>query len=145
MKPKDLPCICIRLRRSSQALTALYNQALEANGLTISQYQLMEKITKNPGCSTSQIANQVHLERSTLARNLSRLAAEGMIMDASLKGKRNSQWHLTQQGKDALEQAQEGWQRAQTRVYEEIGEEKMETFLEVMSQLQNIGEQEEVK
>ena len=47
MKPKDLPCICIRLRRSSQALTALYNQALEANGLTISQYQLMEKITKN--------------------------------------------------------------------------------------------------
>ena len=97
MEPKDLPCICIRLRRSSQALTALYNQALEANGLTISQYQLMEKITKNPGCSTSQIANEVHLERSTLARNLSRLAAEGMIMDASLKGKRNSQWHLTQQ------------------------------------------------
>lgn len=138
MRITDLPCVCIKLRRSSQALTALYNHALKENGLTISQYELMEKIAKNPGCSTKWIADQVHLERSTLARNLARLAADDRIRNASPKGTRDSQWHLTFHGKESLKSAKNGWQLAQKKVYEKIGERRLETFLEVLTQLQDI-------
>ena len=74
-------CHCITMRRASNAITEYYDEALKEVGLTTSQYSLLKNLERMEVASTSEWAAYVHLDRSTLARNLNPLLEKELIVD----------------------------------------------------------------
>lgn len=143
MDATRIPCLCIRLRRAANAVSAKYDEALSSVGITIAQYALLKRIRANPRCSASQLSEQERLDRSTLARNLSRLLSSGMIVNDSPEGARNGQWRLTRKGEEALAAAASGWENAQRSALEVISDRDADLFLDTLNRLSNIKKTEE--
>lgn len=121
VKRKQSICHCINLRRSANALTAFYDRALSGAGLTVNQFSLLVNIGRSQPVSISALAAQVGLDRSTLARTLKPLLAEGLIADGAEAGERNRQLGLTAKGRARLKTALPNWEKAQRDVEAALG------------------------
>ncbi len=75
----DIACIGATLRRTANLVTRVYNAHLAPAGLEVTQYSILRKIQSGRAGSASELAEIVGVERSTLARNLARLEALGLI------------------------------------------------------------------
>ena len=69
------------------------------------------------------------MDRSTVARGVSRLADRGYILTDSNAG-RARRLAITDGGKDAIEQAVPLWRQAQDQLVEGLGTERWEQLLE---------------
>jgi DNA-binding MarR family transcriptional regulator len=131
-------CNCLNLRRASQAITKVYDKFLEPSGLKISQYSLVKSINRLEPVNVSDLAVELKLDRTTLVRNLKPLEEKGLIADIAIKGSRNRQLVLTDDGKRALTKAFYLWQEAQTHVEECLGKNDLDTLLALLSKIENI-------
>ncbi|MCB1787001.1 MAG: MarR family transcriptional regulator, partial [Gammaproteobacteria bacterium] len=72
-------CHCTRLRRAAHAVTRLYDEALAATGLTVTQFSLLRTISRLDEPYITTLAEATGLERSTLGRNLRPLEKAGLV------------------------------------------------------------------
>jgi DNA-binding MarR family transcriptional regulator len=114
-----LGCTCFYLRSATRRATQVYDEYLAAVGLTVNQYSLLSKLSRNPGVSVSQFAAIMSMDRTTLTRNLKPLQAAGWIEIASAG--RARALTLTEEGEAKFVGAIPLWQEAQTRVNEILG------------------------
>lgn len=138
---KEFSCFCITLNRAATALTDFYNQSLAELGITVKQYSLLSKLHSLGICSTSELAQAVGLDRSTLVRNLKVLRQRGWIEDSAPEASRAHAYALTEEGIEVREKAKACWERLQQQVVEKVGAKKMAVFFEVLAQLQNLEEE----
>lgn len=108
----DMACMGAALRRTANLVTRIYNAHLAPSGLEITQYAILRKIQSGRAGSASELADLVGVERSTLARNLDRLAAAGLIMAEAGAGRRLVH-RLTPDGAARLDAALPLWRAAQ--------------------------------
>jgi DNA-binding MarR family transcriptional regulator len=99
-------CLASRVRRLERRLTRIYDDAIRAHGLTGSQLELLVAIQLFGRANATAVGSRLGLEKSTVSRNLARLAAAGLI-DAS-DGLR-----VTPRGAAAIVACHAGWRRAQ--------------------------------
>ena len=124
-------CYCINLRRMNGAVTEYYDRILKPSGLTVSQFSLLKNLERLGECSASELAKEVELERSTLARSLRPLFAAAYIEDASQVEARNSRIRVTESGAGVLARATPLWLEAQKGISDAIGLDGVE-MLEVL-------------
>ncbi|MBU3156329.1 MarR family winged helix-turn-helix transcriptional regulator [Clostridium estertheticum] len=129
-------CICINLRRASQAITEFYDELLESSGLKISQYLLLKNIKCLGPVNVSNLASEIRLDRTTIVRNLKPLEVGGFIIDISTKGSRNRQLKLTNKGLEILETAAPLWLEAQNFIEQYLGIEERNTFVALLSKIE---------
>jgi DNA-binding MarR family transcriptional regulator len=129
-------CNCINLRRSSHAITEVYDELMAPSGLKISQYLLLNTIKSLGPVSVSGIASEVRLDRTTIVRNLKPLEERGFIIDVATKGGRNRQLKLTETGLGILEIATPLWVEAQNFFQQYLGEEDMNTLTVLLSKIE---------
>lgn len=132
------PCHCINLRRTSGCITEYYDRAVEPCGLTISQFSLLWNLDFLGQSNTTALAARMDLDRSTLARNLRPLLANGFIEDAARANSRNRMLKVTPKGKMALEIGIPLWKAAQKKIIAAIGEENLDIFKNILSKLQGL-------
>ncbi|HAO41979.1 MAG TPA: MarR family transcriptional regulator, partial [Afipia sp.] len=73
-------CYCTQFRRSSRALTRLYDAALKDHGIRITQFSLLRALRRLGGAATfSELAEEVVLDTTTISRNVKVLAANGWV------------------------------------------------------------------
>lgn len=132
-------CHCITLRRASNAITEYYDMAFKAVGLTTSQYSLLKNLERLEAASTSELAEQVNLDRSTLVRNLKPLLEKGLIIDLAKENARNHQFQVSEKGQTLLKAANPIWQKAQDEIKAYLGEENVERFMEMLYKLQELN------
>ncbi len=132
-------CHCITLRRAANAITEYYDMALKEVGLTTSQYSLLKNLGRLEIASTSELAEQVNLDRSTLVRNLKPMLEKGMIVDLAKKNARNHQFQVSERGLALLEEANPRWQKAQDGIKAYLGEENVEMLMEMLYRLQELN------
>jgi len=138
IKKRPSPCTCQNLRRASLAITRIYDQKLAQSGLTVSQYSLLKHIKRLGPVSVSELASEIRLDRTTLVRNLKPLESEGLVIDTSPPGSRNRQLQLTPEGEKRCETAALHWQEAQTYVEEQLGREKLENLIAILSEVESL-------
>lgn len=125
---KDTHCFCLTLRRSAEHVARFYDTMLAPAGVTVRQYSLLKAVATHQGCTVSELAGVMCLDRSTLARSIKPLLKAGFLIDEKEVGARNSKLQLTEAGVVAYQQAFTLWKEAQERFYDILGEESLENL-----------------
>lgn len=132
-------CTCINLRRSSMAVTGLYDRYLAPSGLNISQFSLLKRLTVLGPVSVSELALEMRLDRTTLVRNLKALEQSGYVEDASAEGSRNRCLTLTGSGKAVYNDAAELWEGARLFLQESLGSGDLQILTALLSKIEKLS------
>jgi DNA-binding MarR family transcriptional regulator len=89
-------------------------------GLSITQFSVLANLSVLNGCGVGELARQLQLEKSTLARTLKPLLNAGYIQDVAPKNVRPRQLCLTQSGADILSAAWPAWKEAQRNIQSKL-------------------------
>lgn len=133
------PCHCITMRRAATAITEFYDDAFQELGITTNQYSILINLYSLETATTSELAEKINLERSTLVRNLKPIMEKGWIEDLSSEGARNRALTVSEAGKALIKQAKPIWRETQRKIKEYLGEENTERLMELLYKLQDIG------
>ncbi len=115
------PCICGRLRRTSRALTRLYDEALAPVGLTVTQFSVMRTLDRLDRPGLVELAEATAHEKSALWRTIQPLVRKGWVAASADKGVRAQKLSLTPAGLEKLSDALPHWRTAQARVADTLG------------------------
>lgn len=118
----NTPCICGRLRRTSRALTRLYDEALAPVGVTVTQFSVMRTLSRLERPTLIELAEATAHEKSALWRTLQPLVKKGWIDAVSDKGERGQRLSVTPPGLEKLADAMPHWRAAQAKVSETLGD-----------------------
>jgi DNA-binding MarR family transcriptional regulator len=115
-------CTCSKLRRLSRRITAVYDRALSAAGIRVTQYSLLAQVRRLQGVSMSQMAEALDMDRTTLTRNLKPLIqAQWIEVVPSEQDARIRAVRITPAGEAQWQAARVHWRRAQGEINAAIG------------------------
>jgi DNA-binding MarR family transcriptional regulator len=115
-------CIAVRLRLITRAVTKIYNQALRPHGLTVSQMNILVAASYLGQAKQQDICKALHLEKSTLSRDLARMRERGWVTEAPGDDGRSSLLRVTAHGGRLLQGAIPAWRQAQQQAAALLGE-----------------------
>ena len=116
-------CIAVRLRLLNRVVTNLYDDALRPMGLKVSQLNILVVTAKLGLAQPAKVCDILHLDTSTLSRNVERMRAKGWLEVVPAEDARTQPFRLTAQGKRLLEKAVPAWEQAQKQAEELLGDE----------------------
>jgi DNA-binding MarR family transcriptional regulator len=114
-------CVAVRLRLLNRAVTNFYDDALRPLGLKVSQLNLLTVTARLGLARPAQVCDILHLDASTLSRNVKPLQAHGWLEVVPEEDARAQPFRLTPQGKRLIEKAAPAWEEAQRRAAELLG------------------------
>src|SRR5262245_22390838 len=92
-------CIAVRLRLLNRVVTNLYDAALRPLGLKVSQLNILIVTAKLGLARPAQVCEILHLDTSTLSRNVERMKAHGWLEVVPEEDARAQPFRLTPGGK----------------------------------------------
>jgi DNA-binding MarR family transcriptional regulator len=128
------------LRRAARSLTALYDAALEREGLTLPQFSMLRAVQRlGQGQPITRLARELRLDRTTLTRNLRPLHARGWLELARGEDQRERAVSLSRAGERAIARALPAWERAQDAVERRLGSGRLRALREALVELEALG------
>jgi DNA-binding MarR family transcriptional regulator len=115
-------CVAVRLRMLNRVVTNIYDNALRPLDLKVSQMNILVAAAKMGTVRPSVICEYLHLDVSTLSRNVERMRARGWIEIVPDEDGRSQPFQLTPQGRKLLEKAGPAWNEAQQQVTSVLGD-----------------------
>src|SRR5437016_14390484 len=115
-------CVAVRLRMLNRVMTNLYDDALRPLDLKVSQMNILVAAAKMGTVRPLEVCEYLHLDVSTLSRNVERMKARGWLEVVPDEDGRSQPFQLTAQGRKLLESAIPVWSKAQQRVQQILGE-----------------------
>lgn len=130
-------CIAVRLRLLNRVVTNLYDEALRPLGLKVSQMNILVVTAKLGLARPAQVSELLHLDLSTLSRNVDRMMAanKGWLETVPEEDARTQPFRLTDKGQKLLERAIPAWEKAQKQAAELLGETGVTVLGEVAKRL----------
>lgn len=113
-------CFCLQSRMTARAITREYNQKLAPAGLEITEFSLLGALLATNTASITKLAHDLAFERTTLVRNLKRMADRGLIEQVSQRG-RAVRYMPTAQGLALIQRAYPLWQQIQASLEANLG------------------------
>jgi DNA-binding MarR family transcriptional regulator len=116
-------CIAVRLRLLNRVVTHLYDEALRPFGLKVSQLNVLIATAKLGLARAARVCEILHLDASTLSRNVDRMRAKGWLEIVPEQDARAQPFRLTPRGKRLIEKAVPAWTEAQRQAEDLLGNE----------------------
>lgn len=98
-------CVAVRLRMLNRVVTNVYDDALRPLGLKVSQMNILVAAAKMGTARPIEVCEHLHLDVSTLSRNVERMKARGWLEVVPDEDGRSQPFRLTRQGRKLLEKA----------------------------------------
>jgi DNA-binding MarR family transcriptional regulator len=114
-------CVAVRLRMLNRVITNIYDDALRPLGLKVSQMNILVAAAKMGTARPAEVCEHLHLDVSTLSRNVERIRARGWLEVVPDEDGRSQPFRLTPQGRKLLEKAIPAWSEAQQQVKKVLG------------------------
>lgn len=114
-------CIAVRLRMLNRIVTNIYDDALRSLDLKVSQMNILVAAAKMGTARPIDVCEYLHLDVSTLSRNVERMKARGWLEVVPDEDGRSQPFRLTPKGLELLEMAVPAWSEAQQQVEKIIG------------------------
>ena len=115
-------CIAVRLRMLNRVITNIYDDALRSLGLKVSQMNILVAAAKMGTARPIEVCEHLHLDVSTLSRNVERMKARGWLEVVPDEDGRSQPFQLTPRGRKLLEKAIPAWSEAQQQVKKVFGD-----------------------
>jgi DNA-binding MarR family transcriptional regulator len=130
-----LSCACANLRRAARAITRLYNQELQPDGIEATQLTLLMALDHAGEISQGKLGELLALDSTTLTRMLALLKKHGWVQAKEGDDRRLRIFRLTAAGREKFQQSLRHWKRAQDRVRAALGEETMGQLSGVLAEV----------
>ena len=134
------PCLCSSVRRTSRALTQLYEEALRPLGLRATQFTILQVLARTGELSQGQLGDILAMDVTTLTRTLDTMRRQGWLDARRGEDRRWRLWRLTEGGQAQLRLAEPAWETVQSRVRERLGKQNWDDFLRLSNQIAGVLE-----
>jgi DNA-binding MarR family transcriptional regulator len=128
-------CIAVRMRMLNRVVTNIYDDTLRPLGLKVSQMNILVAAAKMGTARPAEVCERLHLDVSTLSRNVERMKARGWLEVIPDEDGRAQPFRLTAQGNKLLERATPAWSEAQQQVKKVLGDGFVEQLNQAMKQV----------
>ena len=115
-------CVAVRLRMLNRVITNIYDNALRPLELKVSQMNILVAAAKMGTVRPLEVCGYLHLDVSTLSRNVERMKARGWLEVVPDEDGHSQPFQLTPQGRKLLERAVPAWSEAQQQVKSVLGD-----------------------
>src|SRR5215213_9146744 len=115
-------CVAVRLRMLNRVITNIYDDALRSLDLKVSQMNILVAAAKMGTARPIEVCEYLHLDVSTLSRNVDRMKARGWLEVVPDEDGRSQPFRLTPQGWNLLKEAVPAWREAQQQVTGVLGD-----------------------
>ncbi len=126
-------CACFNLRKAARAVTQLFDDTLQPSGLRGTQFPILAVVSLAGPETIGRLAERLVMDRTTLTRDLKPLEREGLVEIVPGEDRRTRTVTLTKRGHEALGRALPLWKKAQARIVEDLGEERLRSLLADLS------------
>ena len=124
-----VPFVSILYREHAKYL----NEKVKDENLSFGLYPLLIKIYNSEGIIQEQLAQNFHLNESTIARNLKKLEDKGFI--ERIPDKRTKMIKITEKGKTTAQKVMDLDEKWDNKIIEIIGEDEYENFLKTLRRI----------
>ncbi len=133
-------CLCTNLRRATRAISNMYDVALAPSGLKITQFSLLRAVQRNEPVAITALAEEMALDRTTLARNLAPLQRDRLVELKPGSDQRVTEVRLTRAGRQAIARALPLWEKTQAEVGRLLSEGRIGQLREIAAEVSNAAE-----
>jgi DNA-binding MarR family transcriptional regulator len=117
-------CLLGHWRRVNRVLSGIYEAEMRDWGLKSSQLNLLVAVAKTGPVRRIDLGKRLHLDPSTLTRNLQVMLKHGWIEEKpDEEDQRSARLKITTKGRKLLESIAPAWKRAQARARQMLGSE----------------------
>lgn len=135
----DPGCACFNVRKTARIITQLYDEALRSAGIRVTQFSILMVTRRLESATLTRLAKIMALDRTTLTRNLRPLEQQGLLRIEEGADRRERQISLTPRGQQILAKAIPLWERAQVRLAEGFGLERLQHLFGELSDLRTVS------
>jgi len=114
-------CLANKVRLLNRAVTAVYDEALRPFALTIGQMSMLVTVAREERASPAGLGRLLHMEKSTLSRNVDRMRVRGWLTVAPTDDGRTTELRVTPSGRGLLRRVHPAWSKAQRRAAAMLG------------------------
>ncbi len=130
-----LPCMCANFRRTSRALTHLYETALRPLGLRTTQFTILQALALAGEVSQGQLGEMLAMDSTSLTRTLAIMRRQGWLAERPSKDRRERRLDLSSAGKAQLKRALPVWEKVQSRLGRRLGQQAWDDLLQLTHQV----------
>lgn len=115
-------CLCLASRRAARGITAVFDRHLRPHGVRGTQFTILVNLMLRGGTPTTELANALGMDRTTLTRNIALLATHEWA--ESRPGEQDARAHVisvTDRGRAVVLAALPAWRKAQASVADAFG------------------------
>jgi DNA-binding MarR family transcriptional regulator len=117
-------CLLGHWRKVNRVLSGIYEAEMRDWGLKSSQLNLLVAVAKAGPVRRIDLGKRLHLDPSTLTRNLQVMLKQGWIEERpDEEDQRSARLKITTKGRKLLESIAPAWKRAQARARQMLGSE----------------------
>ncbi len=127
--------MCGNFRRTARALTQLYDLALRPLGLRATQFTILQFLSLAGEVSQGHLGEMLAMDSTTLTRTLEIMARRGWIAERRGKDRRERWLRLAKAGEAQLHRALPAWEKVQTRLRRQVGEQAWKDLLQLTNQV----------
>lgn len=132
-------CVSNNLHQTARAVSKIYSDEMRPSGITRSQFAILGILYHADTMALNTLAGALHMDRTTLSRNLTPLANKGLVtVKPSPADGRVREIRLTRTGKAKFRAALKLWRRAQQRVIDAFGEQNWAQLEATLTTLREI-------
>jgi DNA-binding MarR family transcriptional regulator len=130
-------CIAVRMRMLNRVVTNIYDDALRPLGVKVSQMNILVAAGRMGTARPAEVCERLHLDVSTLSRNVERMKARGWLEVIPDEDGRAQPFRLTAQGRKLLEKAAPAWKKAQQQAKQILGDGIVDQLGEAIGRLKS--------
>jgi len=131
--------MCGTLRRTSRALTQLYEQALRPFGLRATQLTILQVLSLTGEVSQGQLGEILAMDSTSLTRTLAIMGREGWVTARRGKDRRERWVRLSSAGEMQLRRALPVWEKVQSRLRHRLGAQAWKNLLQLTGVVKTQG------
>lgn len=132
-------CAAFNLRRTSRAVTALYDSVLAPSGLSSAQVTILIAVAKSEPTSMGVLAKILLADHTTLTRNLKLLSIKGLVEISPRSAMRRRLVFLTPEGTAVLGRSLDRWRKIQAQFVGSFGEPLWKEMQKALEELASIA------
>jgi DNA-binding MarR family transcriptional regulator len=127
--------MCGSFRRTSRALTQLYEKALRPLGLRTTQFTILQALSRAGEVSQGQLGEMLRMDSTSLTRTLAIMRREGWITERRGEDRRERWIRLANAGERQFNRALPLWETVQSRLRHQLGEQVWNNLLQLTHQV----------
>jgi DNA-binding MarR family transcriptional regulator len=130
--------MCGSFRRTSRALTQLYEEALRPVGLRATQFTILQALSLAGEVSQGQLGEMLAMDSTSLTRTLGIMSRKGWVAERRGRDRRQRWLCLASAGEIKLKQVLPVWEKVQSRLQRKLGRKAWRSLLELTHQVTDL-------